>query len=107
LVAGGDGEKNMENAAFNSSRANVKGAESSRCIACEDSMSRKKWRFAPTEVKRAIRLVKDTGLEINKVEIGADGRIILGTGKPVGDPGQDANPWDEVLGDAENEKRAS
>jgi hypothetical protein len=68
-------------------------------------MSRKKWRFAPTEVKRVIRLAKDMGLEINKVEIGADGRIILGTGsKPDADP---TNPWDEVLGDAEDEERVT
>jgi hypothetical protein len=70
-------------------------------------MSRKKWKFAPAEVKRAIRLVKDSGLQISKVEIGADGRIIVGTGKPdVGAPDTN-NPWDEVLGDAENQKRAS
>jgi hypothetical protein len=32
------------------------------------------------EIRRAIKVCKDSGLEINKVEIGVDGRITLDTG---------------------------
>lgn len=38
-------------------------------------MSRKKWRFAPTEVKRAITLVRQAGLPVSEVAIEADGTI--------------------------------
>jgi hypothetical protein len=36
-------------------------------------MSRKKWRFAPTEVKRAIKLVLQAGLPVSEASIEADG----------------------------------
>jgi hypothetical protein len=43
-------------------------------------MSRKKWRFAPTEVKRAITLVRQAGLPVSEVAIEADGAIRIHTG---------------------------
>ena len=68
-------------------------------------MSRKKWRFAPTEVKRAITLVQQTGLPISEVSIEADGAIKIRTTEGTATVNQ-TNPWDDVL-HAENEKRAS
>ncbi len=44
-------------------------------------MSRRPWRFAPTEIQRAIKLVRKAGLPISKVEIGPDGTITIGTTK--------------------------
>jgi hypothetical protein len=44
-------------------------------------MSRRPWRFAPTEIQRAIKLVREAGLPISKVEIGPDGTITIGTTK--------------------------
>ena len=45
-------------------------------------MSRRPWRFAPTEIQRAIKLVRAAGLSITKVEIGPDGTITIGTNEP-------------------------
>ena len=42
-------------------------------------MSRKKWRFAPTEVKRAITLVQQAGLPVSEASIEADGAIKIRT----------------------------
>jgi hypothetical protein len=57
-----------------------------------------------TDVVRATRAVLATGLEVARVEINSkDGKITVVPGKP--DAGAPANPWDEVLTDAENEKR--
>ncbi len=42
-------------------------------------MSRKKWRFAPTEVRRAISLVQEAGLPVREIEITADGAIRIHT----------------------------
>ena len=67
-------------------------------------MSRHKWKFAPTEVNCAITIVQKAGLHIHRVEIGADGRIILGTGKSdeLGESNGDASnaaneaEWDNI-----------
>jgi hypothetical protein len=62
--------------------------------------------FKKTDVVRATRAVLAAGLEIARVEINSkDGKITVVPGKA--DAAAPANPWDEVLGDAENEKRAS
>ena len=45
-------------------------------------MSRKKWQFAPTEVKRAITLVRQAGLPVSEVAIEADGTIRVLTAPP-------------------------
>jgi hypothetical protein len=75
-------------------------------------MSRHKWKFAPTEVTRAITIAQKAGLHINRIEIGADGRIILGTGKPdepgeLNGNGSATNPWDEVLNNAADKERTA
>jgi hypothetical protein len=69
-------------------------------------MSRKKWRFAPTEVKRAIKLVLQAGLPVSEVSIEADGAIRIHTTDGTTTPSQ-TNPWDEVLPDAAHQERAS
>lgn len=42
-------------------------------------MARRKWKFAPSEVSRAIKIARDNGLAVDRVEIGPDGRIVIGT----------------------------
>jgi hypothetical protein len=59
-------------------------------------MSKRKWLFQPTEVRRAIATVQDTGLEVRRVEIAKDGRIILGTAKP-NENDATVNEWSEDL----------
>ena len=61
--------------------------------------------FKERDVTRAAKAVRAAGLEIARVEIAKNGAIIVVPGKA--DAGTPANPWDEVLGDDENEKRAS
>jgi hypothetical protein len=61
--------------------------------------------FKKTDVTRVARAVLAAGLDVARIEVNKDGKIIVVPGKPDGGAaGQ--NPWDEVL-DAENEKRAS
>ena len=63
------------------------------------TMSRRAWRFAPAEVRRAFELAKESGLPINRFEIGIDGTLIFGIGEPPKKDGgkPDAlNEWDDV-----------
>jgi hypothetical protein len=61
-------------------------------------MSRKKWRFAPTEVKRAIKLVLQAGLPVSEVSIEADGAIRIHTTDSATTTNH-ANPLDKWLGE--------
>ena len=72
----------------------------------EFAVSRKKWRFAPTEVKRAITLVQQAGIPVSEVSIEADGAIKIRTTDGTTTANQ-TNPWDEVLTDAAHQERAS
>jgi hypothetical protein len=67
-------------------------------------MSKAKWRFAPSEVKRALSLVREAGLQVSELELTRDGAIRIHTDSTA--TAAQVNPWDEVL-NAENEKRAS
>jgi hypothetical protein len=40
-------------------------------------MSRRRWRFSESEIKRSIKAVNSTGLKVKTVEIGGDGAIRL------------------------------
>ena len=71
-------------------------------------MSRKKWRFAPTEVKRAITLVQQAGLPVGEVALEANGTITIRIHTTDGTTTvSQTNPWDEVLSDAAHQERAS
>jgi hypothetical protein len=62
-------------------------------------MSKAKWRFAPSEVRRAITTVRDAGLTISSVKIGADSSIIIGTADQTNKNGTTiSNEWDEEDG---------
>jgi hypothetical protein len=62
----------------------------------ESPMSRGPSRFREADVKRAVRAVLGTGVEIARVEIDAAGKVILVIGKPA-DGGADRNEWDEAF----------
>jgi hypothetical protein len=66
-------------------------------------MPRQPCLFRKRDVKRAVEAVIAAGLGVAGVEIGKDGKITVVPGKA--EAGAPANPWDEVLTDAENEKR--
>jgi hypothetical protein len=63
--------------------------------------------FKKTDVTRATRAVLAAGLDVARIEVNKDGKIIIVPGKPDAYTSVPGNPWDEVLIDAENEKRAS
>jgi hypothetical protein len=47
------------------------------------SMSHGQWRFKPSEIIRAVKSVKSTGLPVRNVEIARDGTIRVNVGEPV------------------------
>lgn len=71
--------------------------------------------FKKRDVTRATKAVLAAGLDIARVEIAKDGAIVVVPGKPDQTAGKgsegrgspDANPWDEVLTNAEDTKRSA
>jgi hypothetical protein len=53
--------------------------------------------FKQADVVRAVKACTKAGLEVARVEVDKDGRIIIVTGKPESNNNMNANPWDEVL----------
>ncbi len=62
--------------------------------------------FKKSDVIRAMNAVQAAGLEVARLEVRPDGSIVVVPGKPEEMLHPDANPWDHVLGDAD-QKRAS
>ena len=62
--------------------------------------------FKKRDVKTAVEAVRESGVEVARVEIGKDGKIVVVAGKPVSGE-QTANDWDEVLTNDSHEKRPS
>jgi hypothetical protein len=60
-------------------------------------MGRSSCTFKKRDVKTALAAVRESGVEVARVEIGADGKIVIVTGKPVTAASDRKNPWDEVL----------
>lgn len=54
--------------------------------------------FRETDVRRAIKAARSSGIEIGRVEIERDGRIIVIPGKPSdsAESSSDRNEWDDV-----------
>jgi hypothetical protein len=40
-------------------------------------VSSRNWLFKPTEIRRAIKSIQSTGLEISQVEVGRGGQIVI------------------------------
>jgi hypothetical protein len=49
-------------------------------------------------VKRAVKGARDAGLEIDRVEVSRDGKIVIIARKP-GEARNDRNEWDEKYGE--------
>ena len=65
-----------------------------------------KRRSVKSLVKAAIAGVRASGIEVARVEVATDGKVIVFAGKPGGVTAYE-NPWDEVLTDAAHQERAS
>jgi len=59
-------------------------------------MSRGPQRFRERDVTRAVKAVVKAGVEVARVEIDTEGRIVVVAGKPA--DGHAPNEWDEALG---------
>ena len=70
---------------------------------------RERCRFRQSEVTRAVKATLAAGVEVDRVEIEKDGRVIVVCKQKALDfPTEIArNPWDEVLNDAPDEKRSA
>ncbi len=66
-----------------------------------------KRRSIKSKVKAAIDGVRAAGLDVHRVELNADEKITVFAGKPDDDVAAYTNPWDEVLGHAQEQERAS
>jgi hypothetical protein len=60
-------------------------------------MSRGACTFKQTDVTKAVKAVVAAGVEVARVEVDRDGRIIVITGKPNGSTV--TNPWDRAVAD--------
>ena len=74
-------------------------------------MGRRPCTFKEADFTRAVKAARKAGLEIAGVKVSREGDITIVAGKPSeandareADP---ANPWDEVLDNATDKKRAS
>ena len=60
-------------------------------------MPRKPCTFRQTDVTRAVKAVQAAGIEVGRVEIDKDGKIVVLAGKqPVPDEGRGGNEWDHI-----------
>ena len=59
-------------------------------------MARGALTFRQTDVTRAVKAVVAAGVEVARVEVDREGRIIVVAGKPAPDVGRGANEWDRI-----------
>jgi hypothetical protein len=60
-------------------------------------MARGNLPFRQCDVTRAVKAVVAAGVEVTRVEVDKDGRIVVIAGKPVPNGGdQEANEWDQI-----------
>jgi hypothetical protein len=70
-------------------------------------MSRAPSTFRQRDVTAAFKAAKAAGVDVARVEVAKDGRIVIVVGSPGDSTSGDSNPWDEVLTHASDEKRPS
>jgi hypothetical protein len=70
-------------------------------------MARAALTFRQSDVARAVRAVVSAGVEVARIEVDKEGRIIVVAGKPASDQGRGANEWDSVLGERDGTDKAS
>ena len=69
-------------------------------------MPRRPCSFRESDVRRANKATQSSGVEIGRVEIGQDGRIVIFPCEAQKVSDHD-NPWDEVLTDEVHKKRSA
>jgi hypothetical protein len=70
-------------------------------------MPRKPSTFTQSEIARAIRAVRQTGLSVARVEVAPGGGVIVIPSESTGHVYPSSNPWDETLTDDPNKKRSA
>ena len=51
--------------------------------------------FKQSDAKRLVKAVVAAGVPVQRVELGADGKIVVFTGAPNGGGGRIVNEWDQ------------
>jgi hypothetical protein len=69
---------------------------------CAVRMSKR--RSVKSLVKAAIAGVRASGIEVARVEVSQEGRVVVFAGKPGAVTAFDANPWDQVLDHAQDQE---
>ena len=64
-------------------------------------MSRRPCTFKQQDVTRVLRAAAAAGIEVQRIEVGKDGKIIVVTGKAAGaetntEIAERTNPWDNI-----------
>jgi hypothetical protein len=59
-------------------------------------MARGACSFRESDVRRAIRAARAAGIEIGRIEVDKDGKIVVVAGKPAEAEAKPANEWDGV-----------
>ena len=59
-------------------------------------MARGQCTFKQSDVTKAVKAVVAAGVEVARVEVDKDGRIVVVAGKAVPDAGRGGNEWDRV-----------
>jgi len=54
---------------------------------------------------RGLHRLRDSGIEVARVEVSQEGRVVVFAGKPGAVTAFDANPWDQVLDHAQDQER--
>jgi hypothetical protein len=59
-------------------------------------MARSPCTFKKNDVTKAVKAVVAAGVEVARVEVDKDGRIVVVAGKPVPEKGRGGNEWDRI-----------
>jgi hypothetical protein len=59
-------------------------------------MGRRPCTFKQSDVTKAVRAVVAAGVEVARVEVDKDGRIVVVAGKPAPDEGRRDSEWDRI-----------
>lgn len=52
--------------------------------------------FKKNDVTKAVKAVVAAGVEVARVEVDKDGRIVVVAGKPASEKGKGGNEWDRI-----------
>ncbi len=55
--------------------------------------------FKKRDVRAAVEAAREAGLEVTRIEVDKDGKIVIIAGKPAENGQGEGNEWDEVYGE--------